>query len=105
LGDNTFNNFYGISIKGFNLIDKKRIGLNADFHLWNQPELELDSYIKPSRVSKTGAAFKVDLMLRPFNQQNKLGVFLQMGYKAKGYITGEDLDETFILRYGISAKF
>jgi len=102
LGENTFNNFYGVSLQGFNIIDNKRITLNFHIDFWNQPELELDSYLMPAATHKTGEAFKVDLMLRPFKQPNKLGIFLQTGYKTKGYLTGESLAESFILRYGIS---
>ena len=102
LGDNTFNKFYGVSINGFNLVDKKGIGLNLHFDIWSQPDLELEKYLAPSPVNKIGEAFKIDLMLRPFNRKNKLGLFMQLGYKTKGYITGEPLAESFILRYGIS---
>ncbi len=102
LGDNAFNNFYGISLKGFNLINKKRITLNFHLDIWNQPNLELDNYSKPTGANQTGGACKVDIMLRPFSKQNKLGLFVQTGYKTKGYITGEALAESFILRYGIS---
>jgi hypothetical protein len=102
LGENTFNNFYGLSLKCYNLIDKKRITINFHLDAWNQPELELESYSRPLKANKIGEAFKVDVMLRPYIQQNKLGLFLQIGYKSKGYISGETLAESFILRYGLS---
>lgn len=102
LGDNTFNNFYGTSIEGYNIVDKKRITLNFHLDVWNQPELELDNYNITTKANKTGEAFKVDLMIRPYNRQNKLGIFIQTGYKTKGYIMGEPLAKSFILRYGLS---
>lgn len=102
LGENTFNNFYGISIKGFNIMDKKRITLNLHLDVWNQPDLELEKYSTPDSVNKVGGAFKMDLVLRPFIRENKLGIFVQTGYKTKGYIIGEPLAESFILRYGLS---
>lgn len=102
IGDNTFNNFYGLSIKGFNIINKKRMTLNFHLDVWNQPDLELEKYSAPNPMNKIGEAFKMDLMLRPFDRQNRLGLFVQTGYKTKGYIIGEPLAESFILRYGIS---
>lgn len=105
LGDNTFNSFYGISLKGFNLINKKRITINFHLDVWNQPNLVLDNYLKPTGANQTGGSCKVDVMLRPFIRQNKLGLFVQAGYKTKGYISGEALAESLILRYGISLHF
>ena len=67
LGDNTFNTFYGLSMKGFNLVDNSILGLNAHLDAWSQPELA--NYTMPSSIKKMGGAFKVDLMLRPFNQK------------------------------------
>jgi len=102
LGNNTFNNFYGVSVKGFNMVNKERITLNFHIDFWNQPNLVLDTYLKPTGAYQAGGACKVDIMLRPFRRQNKIGLFVQTGYKTKGYITGEVLSEFFILRYGLS---
>lgn len=102
LGDNTFNNFSGLSIKGYNIINKKRMSLNFHLDVWNQPDLELEIYSTPNSTNKIGEAFKMDLMLRPFDIKNRLGLFVQTGYKTKGYIMGEPLAEGFILRYGLS---
>ena len=102
LGENTFNKFYGVSLKGYNIMDNKMLTLNFHLDVWNQPALELEKYTKPTAENKIGEAFKFDVMLRPLNQQNKLGIFVQTGYKTKGYLSGEVLEESFILRYGIS---
>ncbi|MFH0894151.1 MAG: hypothetical protein V2A54_06930 [Bacteroidota bacterium] len=102
IGDNTFNNFYGFSIKGFNIVNKKRIAINFHLDVWSQPDLELEKYSTPSTINKIGEAFKIDLTLRPFERKNKMGLFLQTGYKTKGYLMGEPLAESLILRYGLS---
>ncbi len=102
MGDNTFNKFFGLSIKGYNIVNKKRITFNLHLDVWNQPELELEKYSLEKLENKIGEAIKMDLMLRPLNRQNKLGLFVQTGYKTKGYLMGETLAESFILRYGIS---
>lgn len=102
LGDNTFNTFYGFSVKGFNVVNTKRITINFHIDVWNQPELELESYSNINPVNKIGEAFKMDLILRPFKGQNRAGLFLQTGYKTKGYIMGEALAESSIFRIGLS---
>jgi hypothetical protein len=101
MGEQTFTKFYGVSLKGYNIVNKKRITLNFHLDVWNQPELELTNYSQPTTLNKTGESFKVDIMFRPFIRQNKLGIFVQTGYKTKGYVSGEVLAESFILRYGI----
>jgi hypothetical protein len=102
IGDNTFKDFYGISVKGYNIVNEKWITLNFHADFWNQPELELDHYIKPVTDNKPGGACKIDVILRPFKLPNRLGIFVQTGYKAKGYLEGETLAESFILRFGFS---
>ena len=105
LGDNTFKDFYGISLKGYNILNLKWLALNAHLDFWNQPKLELDSYQKPAVGNDPGAAVKLDMMLHPFKLPHQLGIFLQTGYKSKGYLLGETLAPSFILRYGISMHF
>ncbi|HKR05914.1 MAG TPA: hypothetical protein VJY62_14860 [Bacteroidia bacterium] len=102
LGDKSFNDFYGISVKGFNIMNARRIILNFHLDVWNQPGLELEKYFQSNAVNKIGESFKIDIMLRPFNRQNNPGIFFQAGYKTKGYVMGEPLAKSFILRYGIS---
>lgn len=102
LGDNTFNTFYGFSVRGFNVVNTKRITMNCHVDVWNQPELELEIYSSINPTNKIGQAFKIDFILRPFKGQNRVGLFLQTGYKTKGYIMGEVLAESAIFRIGLS---
>jgi len=102
IGDPTFKNYYGISVSGFNLVNNRWITLNGHADFWNQPELELDDYTKPQTGNKPGGACKISLTVRPLKLRGKLGIFLETGYKSKGYMMGEPLAASFILRYGIS---
>ncbi|MBU0488488.1 MAG: hypothetical protein KKA07_16115 [Bacteroidetes bacterium] len=101
-GETTSNYFYGISLKCFNIINRERFTLNFHLDFWDQPRLELDSYQNPTAENNTGEALKVDFVFRPNSRKNSPGLFVQAGYKTKGYVMGEPLDETFILRYGLS---
>jgi len=105
IGDNTFNKFYGATFKIFNVIDNQKVGINIYGSVWNQPELELQNPFIKNKTNKTGACLKTDIMYRPFKHKNKLGIFLQTAYKSKGYLMGEPLAETFIVRYGFSLHY
>lgn len=102
LGDKTFNEFYGISLKGFNLLNKKRLSLNVHADIWNQPELELENYSAAKRANTTGGSLKADIHYRPYDRPDRLGLFAQVGYKSNGFVMGEMLSETYILRFGLS---
>lgn len=101
-GDNMFNTFYGVSLKGFNLLNTQRVSLNLHIDIWNQPELELEKYSTLKKPNVTGEAVKLDIQFRPYVRPNKLGLFVQAGYKSKGFVMGEMLKETYILRCGVS---
>lgn len=102
LGDKTVNEFYGVSLKGFNLVNKQKITINAHLDIWNQPALELEKYTKPESANRSGEAVKLDIHYRLYNRPNQLGLFIQLGYKSKGFLLGEMLAETPILRFGLS---
>jgi hypothetical protein len=104
-GDNRFCDFNGISLSAFNIIDMPRIGFNATMECWNQPDMELHKYAPLEIKHKAGGLIKLDVILRPFRFKSKLGLYLQLGYKTKGYSSGEPLDHSIILRYGISGRF
>ena len=99
--DNTFNDFYGISLKAFNLLNTSRIALNLHLDVWEQPTLYLDNYTLPKGASKPGGSFKADVTFRPVTLPDRLGLFVQAGYKTSGYLTGDVLANGFMLRGGI----
>lgn len=101
-GDRTFNDFYGVSLKGFNLINKQKLSLNVHADLWNQPELELEEYTTVKHSNTMGGAIKTDIIYKPLKRDNRMGLFIQIGYKSKGFVMGEMLAETHILRFGLS---
>ncbi len=102
LGNNTFNDFYHISASAYNLINNRWITMNCSADFWNQPKLELESYGLHTSSNSPGGSCKVGLIVRPFKLLYKAGLYVEAGYKSKGYLPGEDLAETFILRYGFS---
>ena len=102
LGDNTFKDFYSISAGAYNVINNRWVTLNCFADFWNQPNLNLDTYTLPQADNRPGGACKVDVIFRPFKLPYRTGLFIETGYKSKGYMPGENLIESFILRYGFS---
>jgi hypothetical protein len=102
MSDKHFRDFYGIAFKGYNIINQKWITINAHAEFWNQPILELNQYTMPVSMNKAGGGFKVDILFRPVKLPGRLGLFVETGYKTKGYMDGEVVAESFILRYGLS---
>ena len=101
LGDATYNKFYGMDIHAWNLIYSKRITATFHLNVWGQPELELEKYAVKSN-NTPGAELKADITIRPLPRVPKAGIFMQAGYKTKGYVQGEALDKGFIFRVGIN---
>jgi hypothetical protein len=104
-GEGTFLRFYGISLKGFNLVDTNWLTLNFHLDVWNQPVLDLENNSKSDYRNSVGQALGVDVLLRPSGKKSAPALFVHTGYKNKGYLIGESLAETFILRYGIAMHF
>lgn len=105
VGDKTFNEFYSVGMKIYNLIGNKKYSVNLHTGIWNQPQMNMERYPILYQGNKTGGIFKMDFMIHPFNLKYNVGLFLQTGYKTKGYTIGEPLDKSFILRYGLCMDF
>lgn len=105
LGDNTFNTFYGMGIKGFNIINRKIVTVNAHYDVWNQPELELETRSSIVKPNQWGQAFKIDCIVKPFKRYEGTGLFFQVGYKTKGFMAGEQLSASPIMRAGLAFAY
>jgi hypothetical protein len=103
--DNRYFDYYGLSITAFDILYLSWFRMNATLEGWNQPELELNQNTPLKTNSKLGGLASVELFLHPLFLKNQLSVYLQIGYKTKGYSAGEPLDHSLILRYGLSFCF
>jgi hypothetical protein len=103
IGDRTYSKSFGINLQYqyFSFSDKAQLGVAA--YLWTQPALELGG-TSPYKTNKgLGGAIILDTFLNPFTS-NSINFFMQIGYKTTGYLPGEILKDTFILRFGLSLK-
>jgi hypothetical protein len=105
IGDHKFYPFYGVNATCYSLIKYRFISLNVTGAFWSQPEIEGDDYSLRNFSVQPGGAIKTDLFIRPLKLPYELGLYLQLGYKTKGYLPGEDLRKTWILRAGVSGTF
>jgi hypothetical protein len=103
-GKPKYANFYGINLSAYQLLQKPWIDLNVFADIWYQPELELEEYILPVPEQKFGGSVSAAVYLNPLKAARKIGLYLQLGYKTKGYLQGETLDHSLILRYGLNMK-
>jgi hypothetical protein len=100
-GDETHNEFYGLGISAHNILTGNGFNVNVHLNGWNQPELELEYYGGRDNSNKSGYSVKAEVNFLPIKNNTKSGLYLLAGYKTKGYVMGEALDEAFILRFGI----
>jgi|GEM_PF-3151542 len=96
---------YGIQLSAMRLLQKPWLEMDAQCDFWRQQALWLDDYNYPRTTPKAGGAATVSFYAHPLKNSRSIGLFLQAGYKTKGYMHGQDLDQTLILRYGLSGKF
>jgi len=88
----------GVEVVDFFKTDLLKLGAKVD--LWNQPKLFTTNASLNS--TKFGAAASV---LARYRVLEKLDVVGQAGYKTSGYVQGEILKHSPILRVGLSAYF
>ena len=123
-GQHGANTYYGFGIENRNIINWENASLGVKIDLWHQPnvlfkqgalsvdeigELPKDALIPmiyPESVlteKKFGAAVAVTGTYGIANSPAFLN--LELGYKTKGYLPGEALRESLILRGGFSFRF
>jgi hypothetical protein len=103
-GDASFAKYISAGLQIFQLIDQKQFTLNLQLNAWNQPELNLDNPYNVSGENKTGGMIKTEIHFAPLKQVPHSRIYLQTGFKTKGYTLGEPLDQTFLLRFGLSFR-
>lgn len=107
LGDNTFDKAsWGTGIAIENLIQNNWIRISPDLNFWYQPSLELGD-IGTTMVKEKGygGAIRLHASFKIITNQNlkkRTDLYVNVGYKTKGYLQGEALNNDFILRFGLN---
>lgn len=94
-GDGRLANWSGFGLRAFHLVRNDWLWLGAEADAWNQPELRLT---EGPTAGGWGGALKVNAGLQLYQS---LGLHLSLGYKTAGYLEGEVLDESPIIRVGL----
>lgn len=95
-------NYQTIGLVGNNLINNKNWNIQLAASYWNQPELILkDNFSNSSFDNKSGWLVKTAINYHPQKLSIPIDIYLQLGYKTKGYYAGEVLDESAIFRCGL----
>jgi hypothetical protein len=102
ISEGTLTSHQRLRVHMINAFSRKTFKANVHFTLWNEPELELESYSTRHDNNVQGGLVKADVIIKPSKQNDVFGFFLQAGYKTKGFETGEQLDKGLILRYGLN---
>ncbi|OJJ22040.1 hypothetical protein BKI52_08355 [marine bacterium AO1-C] len=102
--DGTFENAWRLSAQAWNLTLTNRISFNLAGEIWQQPEI---SFYKENNLLTTkgfGGAIVATTYYDLIKQDHQWGLVLQLGYKSKGFMKGEILDNGVIIRGGISLR-
>ncbi len=80
--------------------------LNLDLHLdvWTQPDVALDEKDLNTLGRSAGGSVQATLFYRIRRPQPSLYLVSQVGYKTRGFLPGEYLDEDVLLRIGLSFR-
>jgi hypothetical protein len=101
-GDPGSDPFYGMGLDFGNLIDLARLSADVRVEAWRQPRLRFRVYDvgewggTPEAMESGGGLW---IALR---NKSKIGFVLEAGYKTRGFVQGEPLEEGMIIRGGIS---
>lgn len=101
LGSGRIGDSRGLDIAARRLLLWNGFSLDAELHLWSQPELWLDGEPEPPRGESLGFGGGVDLVSPALARAWPLRVAAGVSAKSKGYVAGEALDGGFTMRAGV----
>lgn len=104
-GQGVLNPSYGIQLSAYHLLQKPWLEIDAQGECWSQQPLTVRRSAAGTSAFQLGGAGMLSLYAHPLKNMRNIGLYVQAGYKTKGYMLGEDLDRSLILRYGLSGKF
>ncbi len=106
-GEKGYYTFNGLGIIGDNLLGNKKLKLNVNGNIWDQPGLAIGGDNITNTVGGIGGALTTTLahpISKKFSGHKnlwRLNIVGQFGYKTPGYLQGESFDKSPILRIGL----
>lgn len=89
---------YGLTFEALRLWSSELLNFDGRLDIWDQPKMNT-RYFRRSAENKWGAAASV---MARYKVNNCLELKAQVGYKTTGYVPGEELRHTPILRAGFA---
>ena len=102
LGDNLYGEHWGIGLSKSNIIDNNWMSLDAQFHLWKQPETLIGGEDLIFKSEAIGAAAKVALSIKLFKETNPSNFYMNFTHKSRGFLEGELFDKGWNIRAGVT---
>lgn len=104
IGDDAFHNSWGgFGVQVVNMIEGKRYSLDANLHIWSQPEIEIG--VDP--IAYEGGGVGGALTLRGYydlSPQSPVAGLVELGYKTAGFIEGYEMDASPIVMVGLGFR-
>lgn len=102
--DGTFESSWRILANAWNIKVGQRLSFNLSGQVWDQPEIEFFKDDIFTRTQGLGGQIITGINYDFISDNHILGVTMQLGYKTGGYSLGEQLNEGFIFRGGLTFK-
>lgn len=102
--DGTFNPSWRLTAEAWNISATEKLSFNFKGQIWNQPEINY--FVNDNFTIAVGGGGQA-IATTNYNlitDKHTLGATLQIGYKTKGYTLGEQLNESLILRGGLTFR-
>lgn len=105
IGDQTFyESWGGIGLYVQNICGNRRLSVDLDLDVWNQPEIEVGGDSITSKGGGLGAAFSVRSHYGIIGAQSPISAVVELGYKSAGYLEGRVSDSGPIIMFGIAFR-
>ena len=100
--DGLFDKAWGVAYANNRIIDNKWLWLQGELNVWNQPGMELGGEELVQTEDGMGGAIQLGAHFKTSKKENSSAIYLQAGYKTAGFLEGERLRETWLIRFGLA---
>ncbi len=104
IGDDTFRNFWGTDLTAVNILSLAGADLDFSAHLWKQPRLRLDPNDQGVVRDRLGGGGDVTILSPTLPTPWPVRLAAGGGYKALGFVPGEELEQGFNWRIGLDVE-
>jgi hypothetical protein len=102
VGNTGASTTWGLAVGGADLLHVKGLRVGATVDVWRQPELLADATSDPLKIGAGATMTTVVPLPRVLRPPWIDGIHVTAGYKAQGYVPGEQLSGGGVLRLGVA---